>query len=220
MDWTERFAALGTLEPQVRARLVSESRVLTVAAGTVIFSPGKMAESMLLLLAGSVRVQQLSETGREIVLYRVNPGETCVLTTACLMAEEEYSAEGIAETEVTAVAIPRPVFDEALGASAAFRRFVFGAYARRIADLFLTIEDIAFRRVDIRLAEKLLALAREGRVKATHAQLATELGTAREVVSRQLAEFQRRGWVELARGEIAIADVNGLRALAEADTAA
>ena len=196
MDWTERFAALGTLEPQVRARLVSESRVLTVAAGTVIFSPGKMAESMLLLLAGSVRVQQLSETGREIVLYRVNPGETCVLTTACLMAEEEYSAEGIAETEVTAVAIPRPVFDEALGASA------------------------AFRRVDIRLAEKLLALAREGRVKATHAQLATELGTAREVVSRQLAEFQRRGWVELARGEIAIADVNGLRALAEADTAA
>jgi CRP/FNR family transcriptional regulator len=220
MDWTERFAALANLERGLRARLVNQSRVVTAPAGTVLFGPGKTAESMLLLLAGTVRVQQLSETGREIVLYRVNPGESCVLTTACLMAEEEYTAEGIAETEVTAVAIPRPAFDEALGASAEFRKFVFGAYARRIADLFLTIEDIAFRRVDIRLAEKLLELAREGRVRATHAQLATELGTAREVVSRQLAEFQRRGWVELARGEIAIADAKGLQALAEADAAA
>lgn len=219
MDWTERFAALAELEQGARARLVNQARVMTVPAGTVIFGPGKTAESMLLLLAGTVRVQQLSETGREIVLYRVNPGETCVLTTACLMAEEEYTAEGIAETQVTAVAIPRAVFDEALGASAEFRKFVFGAYARRIADLFLTIEDIAFRRVDIRLAQKLLALAREGRVRATHAQLATELGTAREVVSRQLAEFQRRGWVGLARGEIAIADTKGLEALAEASAA-
>lgn len=216
MDWTERFAALAKLDRGIRARLLDQSRVIAVPAGKVLFGPGKMAENMLLLLAGTLRVQQLSDTGREIVLYRVNPGETCVLTTACLLAEEQYTAEGIVETDATAVAIPRPVFDEALGASSEFRRFVFSAYASRIANLFLTIEDIAFRRVDIRLAEKLLELAREGRVKATHAQLANELGTAREVVSRQLAEFQRRGWVELARGEIALADASGLAALAAA----
>lgn len=213
MDWTAVFEGLAGLEPGDRAALIARSRVIGVPAGTSVFRPGDRAENMLLLLSGTVRVSQVSENGREIVLYRVNPGETCVLTTACLMAEEEYSAEGIAETEVSAVAIPRAVFDAALGASPVFRRFVFGAYAGRIANLFLTIEDIAFRRIDIRLSEKLLELAQDGRVRATHAQIATELGTAREVISRQLAEFQRRGWVELSRGEIALADPAGLRAL-------
>ncbi len=216
MDWTDRFDGLRGLEPEVRKRLASQSRILTVPEGAVIFGPGKVAENMLLLLSGSVRVQQTGESGREIVLYRVSPGESCVLTTACLMSHEDYSAEGIAETEVTAVAIPRSVFDEALSASPVFRQFVFDAYGRRIADLFLTIEDIAFRRVDIRLAQKLLDLAKNGHLKATHAQLATELGTAREVVSRQLAEFQRRGWVELSRGDVAITDPAGLRELASA----
>lgn len=216
MNWTERFEGLARLEPGVRDRLVAESRVLSVPAGTVVFGPGNPAENLLLLLSGTVRVQQLTEAGREIVLYRVHAGESCVLTTACLMSHEAYTAEGIAETEATAVAIPRAAFDAALGASAVFRQFVFNAYGRRIADLFLTIEEIAFRRVDVRLAQRLLDLAREGRVRATHAQLATELGTAREVVSRQLAEFQRRGWVELSRGEITLRDTAGIGALAAA----
>lgn len=215
-DWTARFEGLKGLEPEVRRQLAARSRILHVPRGTVIFGPGKPAENMLLLLSGSVRVQQSGESGREIVLYRVNPGESCVLTTACLMSHEEYPAEGIAETDATAAAIPRPVFDEALARSPVFRQFVFDAYGRRIADLFLTIEDIAFRRVDIRLAQKLVELAEGGRLKATHARLATELGTAREVISRQLAEFQRRGWVELSRGEIRLTDPESLRALAEA----
>lgn len=214
MDWTTRFEGLKGLEPEVRRQLAARSRVMNVPKGTVIFGPGRPAENMLLLLSGSVRVQQAGESGREIVLYRVNPGESCVLTTACLMSHEDYSAEGIAETDVGAVAIPRAVFDEALGQSPVFRQFVFDAYGRRIAELFLTIEDIAFRRVDIRLAQKLLELSVDGQLKVTHAQLATELGTAREVVSRQLAEFQRRGWVELGRGEIRLLDTGALRALA------
>lgn len=214
MDWTKRFEGLAGLEPEVRRDLVERARVVAVPAGTVIFTPGRPAEAMLLLLDGTVRVQQISDTGRELVLYRVNTGESCVLTTACLMAQEASLAEGIAETDTSAVMIPRAAFDAALGASAVFRRFVFAAYAHRIAELFLTIDDIAFRRVDIRLAQKLLARAQQALVRATHAQLATELGTAREVVSRQLAEFQRRGWVELARGEIRLRDPAALGALA------
>jgi CRP/FNR family transcriptional regulator len=216
MSWIDRFQGLSKLSPPIREMLEKRSVVISVPRDTVIFGPGKAPENLLLLLSGTVRVQQLSEAGREIVLYRVHAGESCVLTTACLLAYEDYSAEGIAETEVEAAAIPRQVFDDLVAGSEAFRRFVFSAYSKRITDLFLVIEEIAFRRMDIRLAQKLLELAGEGaEVRATHQQMAAELGTAREVVSRQLAEFQRRGWIEQARGSIGLKDAAAIRALAE-----
>ncbi len=214
MDWIDRFPGLSRLERPVREMLVTRSQVLRVPKDTVIFGPGKAPENLLLLLEGTVRVQQLSETGREIVLYRVHAGESCVLTTACLLAYEDYSAEGIAETAVEAVAIPRAVFDELIAQSKTFREFVFSAYSKRITDLFFVIEEIAFQRMDIRLAQKLLDLGKDGDVAATHAQLAAELGTAREVVSRQLAEFQRRGWVELSRGHVALMQPDRIAELA------
>lgn len=185
--------------------------ILSVPKDTVVFGPGKSPENLLLLLEGSLRVQQVSEAGREIVLYRVHAGESCVLTTACLLAYEDYSAEGVTETDVQAVAIPRQVFDDLLSRSKTFRSFVFTAYAKRITDLFLVIDEIAFQRMDIRLAQKLLELAGNDRVvKTTHQQLATELGSAREVVSRLLQEFHRRGWIAQSRGAIEVLDRAGL----------
>nr|WP_319246597.1 Crp/Fnr family transcriptional regulator [uncultured Celeribacter sp.] len=216
MDWIDRFAGLSSLEPQVRGRLVSQARIVSLPEGTVLFGPGKSPENLLLLLDGTVRVQQTTEGGREIVLYRVHAGESCVLTTACLLAYEDYSAEGIAETDVEAVAIPRREFDDLVAQSQSFRNFVFSAYSRRITDLFHVIEEIAFQKVDIRLAQKLLELSNgAAQLKATHAQLAAELGTAREVISRQLQEFQRRGWVKTARGEVRLVDRNALKNLAQ-----
>lgn len=214
-QWIEQFAGLSQLEPEVRELLVSRSTVVSVPEKSIIFGPGKAPENLLLLLKGTVRVQQLSEAGREIVMYRVHAGESCVLTTACLLAYEDYSAEGIAETDVEAVAIPRQVFDELISKSTSFRRFVFSAYSKRITDLFFVIEEIAFQRVDIRLAQKLLELGKGGDVvKATHQQVAAELGTAREVVSRQLQEFQRRGWISQSRGAVALLDLTAIGGLA------
>lgn len=216
-DWISRFPGLSRLEPAIRARLVDESMIVAVPKGTVIFGPGKAPEHLLLLLEGVVRVQQTSEGGREIVLYRVAAGESCVLTTACLLAYEDYQAEGVAETDVEAVAVPRRLFDQLVAESEAFRRFVFSAYSRRITDLFAIIEEVAFQRMDIRLAQKLLAIAPEGdAIRTTHQKLAAELGSAREVVSRLLQEFQRRGAVEVGRGEIRIRDRDALVRLAEA----
>ena len=215
-SWIDRFKGLSALESDIRNELIRNSQIIQVPEGTVIFGPGKAPENLLLLLEGTVRVQQVSENGREIVLYRVQAGESCVLTTACLLAYEDYSAEGVAETAIQAIAIPRTVFDGLIARSAEFRKFVFTAYSRRITDLFFTIEEIAFRRVDIRLAQKLLALAGDGRkLSATHSRLATELGSAREVVSRQLQEFQRRGWVALSRGEVTIENRQALQGLAD-----
>lgn len=215
-DWVSRFEGLRRLDAPIRGQLSGRSKVISVPAGTVIFGPGKAPDNLLLLLDGTVRVQQTSEQGREIVLYRVSAGESCVLTTACLLAYEDYSAEGIAETAVRAAAIPKAVFDELLSSSLAFREFVFSAYSKRITDLFRVIDEVAFQRMDIRIAEKLLQLAADQTtLRVTHQQLAAELGTAREVVSRQLSEFQRRGWITLSRGTIEITHPHQLRTLAE-----
>lgn len=203
-SWIDRFAGLSRLPADLRDALVRGSSTVVVPAGTQVFAPGQSADNLLLLLSGTVRVQQRSDTGREVFLYRVNAGESCVLTTACMIADDDYSAEGVAETDVTAVAIPRATFDDLAGRSPVFRQFVFRAYSRRIADLFSLIDDIVFQRMDVRLAGRLLELAKDGTVSATHQVLAAELGTAREVISRTLAEFHRRGWVEQARGEIRI----------------
>lgn len=216
-DWISSFPGLQKLEPDLASPLIETSKIVRLPAGTKIFGPGQAPEAYLLLLKGSVRVQQVSDTGREIVLYRVSAGESCALTTACLMGYEEYQAEGIAESDVEAVAVPRRTFDDLIARSAAFRRFVFTAFSVRITNLFRVIEDIAFSRVDVRLAQRLLELAGEkARIDLTHQQLAAELGTAREVISRQLNEFQRRGWITISRGAVDLDRPEALRHLAAA----
>ncbi|WP_442908667.1 Crp/Fnr family transcriptional regulator [Hyphomicrobium sp. DMF-1] len=216
IGWVEQFPGLKKLQPAVGEVLIDASRVVTLPAGTQIFGPGRAPENYLLLLEGTVRVQQVSESGREIVLYRVSAGESCALTTACLMGYEEYQADGIAETDVEAVAIPRALFDDLIARSAEFRRFVFTAFSVRITNLFKIIEEVAFSRIDIRLAQRLLELADDqDRIALTHQQLAAELGTAREVVSRQLHEFQRRGWISTSRGITVVTDRGGLEELSK-----
>ncbi len=214
--WIERFHGLSSLPDAVKAQLVAESAVMKVPAGTAVFGPGAVPDNLLFLLNGRVRVQQTSESGRDIVLYRVEAGESCVLTTACMLAHEPYSAEGVTETDVTAVAIPRGAFDRLMASSQDFRDFVLTAYARRITDLFRVIDDVAFGRIDVRLAGRLLALASGGdELATTHQQLAAELGTAREVISRVLHDFQKRGFIAQSRGRISLMDRDKIAKLAE-----
>ena len=200
--WIEDFPGLRTLPAADRQQLLTGSDVVIFPEGAQLFAPGDSADTFLLVLTGTVRVRQRSETGRDVTLYRVVGGQSCVLTTACMLAFERYSADGIAETELRAVAIPRKTFDRLVATSAVFREFVFKAYSRRITDLFQLVDDIVFQRMDVRLAARLIELAEGGEVKATHQRLATELGTAREVISRTLAEFHRRDWIEQSRGSI------------------
>lgn len=214
-DWIDQFPDLAELPASDRAILTDAAQRVTLPAGTTVFAPGLAAESFLLVLEGTVRVQQTSASGREIVLYRVSGGETCIMTTACLLSDEMYSAEGVTESEVHAIAIPKGAFEDALARSAGFRRMVFGEYSQRISDVMHVVEEVAFERLDKRLAQRLLALASaDDTLTVTHQDLATELGTAREVVGRQLKELHRRGFVSLARGLISITDRDGLKTLA------
>lgn len=219
-EWIDRFPALARLEPESRARLRRAARPVTAPPGTTLFHVGDACERYVMVIAGSIRVWMVAENGREVVLYRVGPGETCILTTACLMAGEDYGAEAVAETEVRAVTLSVAAFDELATSSPVFRRFVFASYGTRLADLMLLIQEVAFRRVDVRLARFLLDhRGEEGQLATTHQNLAVELGTAREVVSRQLKEFERRGIVALSRGGLRVVDDDRLRRIAEQDGA-
>jgi CRP/FNR family transcriptional regulator len=203
----EAFPGLSSLEDSNLPMLSASARPIQVPKSTVIFREGGSCQNFILMLSGAVRVQMISGLGREIVLYRVERGQTCVLTTTSLMAGTDYAAQGVAESDVQAVALPAPSFRELLARSAVFRTFVFSAFSTRISDLLLLIEEVAFGRIDVRLAQLLLdRCGRDGCVRATHQELSVELGTAREVVSRQLKEFERRSWVRLHRGYLELLD--------------
>jgi CRP/FNR family transcriptional regulator, anaerobic regulatory protein len=214
-NWLDRFPALATARDPELQRLIAATPLLQVPAGVTVFRTGDACERYLMVLEGSVRVQKLAENGREIVLYRVVAGETCVLTTSCLLAGEHYPAEGVTESPVTAVGLPLAQFQEALACSETFRRFVFASFGERLAELMTLVEALAFGRLDSRLAQCLLDRGQStSRVTITHQQLAAELGSAREVVSRLLKELERHGWIALERGEIAILDAAALARLA------
>lgn len=213
--WIERFPGLSRLDLPTKQLLTTRATIIDVPKDATLFGPGNSPENMLFLLDGTVRVQQVSETGHEIVLYRIEAGQSCVLTTACLLAYDDYSAEGICESAVRAAAVPRSVFDDLVASSKPFRDFVFAAFSRRITDLFLMIDEVAFQRLDVRLAGALMRLSANGdKISTTHQKLSVELGTAREVISRQLQEFQRRGWIETGRGSVTLLDRGAIGALA------
>lgn len=196
--------------------IAGNAKVMRLPEGAVAFHPGDEAGNWLIVLSGRVRVSLLAETGREIILYRVGPGESCVLTTSCLLSGKMQSAEAVTETATELALIPASTFRDLLRRSDAFRNNVLAAYAERIADLVLVLEDTVFHALPERLARALLQRAQAGVVHGTHSDLAAELGTAREVVTRALNAFSRDGLVALARGEIVLVDTEGLRGLANA----
>jgi CRP/FNR family transcriptional regulator len=193
-------------------RMLAEGTLREVPAGNVMFDEAQPCLGFPFVLRGSIGVSKFSESGREIQLYRVDSGESCILTSSCLLGSVDYAAHGVALGETTVFVLPRPTFERLLGTSEAFRRYVFGLFAERIADLMQTVEAVAFKRLDQRLAG--LLLERGPKVRATHQQLADELGSVREIVSRIVRNFAEQGLVQTGREQITILDSAGLRRVA------
>ncbi|MDW3223842.1 MAG: cyclic nucleotide-binding domain-containing protein [Paracoccaceae bacterium] len=151
--WRHGCPDLSNLSPVVSDLLEKRSQRISIAKDTQVFGPGKPAENLLLLVSGVVRVRRFSDTGGEIVLYRICSGESCALTMACLLAFSDVAAEGIAETEIEAILVQRHAFDDMMTACKEFRAVVFEAYANRITDLLMAIEERAFNRLDMPAAQ-------------------------------------------------------------------
>lgn len=202
--------ALARLEGDAKALMARAMSTLRLEPGTRVFQQGDRASNYLMVKEGSVRVSVTTEQGREIVLYRVEPGQTCVLTSAGLLSGAEYEAEAVAETATEAIILPKPAFDELMATSARFRQFVFSSYGDRLHALIGLVQEITTRQVDRKLARYLVEQADGVTLATTHQAIAAELNTAREVVTRLLHDFAGRGWVAVARGRITLLNVDAL----------
>jgi CRP/FNR family transcriptional regulator len=188
---------------------------LTVPVGTVLFDENAPCRGFPLVLEGEVKVSRHSGDGRSLELYRVIPGELCLVSSACLFRSTPLSAQGITTKPTTLLLIPPPIFNQWI-ATPAFRDNVLGLFAERMADLTGLIDAVAFHKLDQRLAAALLGRGPD--LALTHQTLADELGTVREIITRLLRRFEREGWVELSRERIHISNSAALRALASALT--
>jgi CRP/FNR family transcriptional regulator len=207
-DLKSLYPALDGLASEDLAGLLEHAQVVEIPAGTALFGAGSPCRQFPFVLSGSIRVAKVGE-GRELQLYRVGPGESCVLTSSCLVGSSDYPASGIVESDAKLVVLPREVFDSLMARHAPFRQYVFGLFAERLADLMGLVEAVAFHKLDRRVAGALLG---RGKVVAiTHQQLADEVGSVREIVTRVLKGFADQGWVQLARGSIEILDAAALR---------
>lgn len=205
------YPALADWPDTLRDAVFADADWLQVPAGTRLFEEGAACQGFPLVLSGAVQVARGSPGGRQLELYRVTPGELCVVSTAGLTAPQALSAHGVAVEASELVLLSREGFDRACGHEV-FRRFVFGTFAERLADLMALAEAVAFQRLDQRLAQALLG--RGSPIRVTHQALADELGTVREIVSRVLSRFERAGWVSLGRERVDVLDAAALRAVA------
>ncbi len=218
-DWLNTFPELKENRDKAWHSTADKAMRMQVKQGSVLFRDGDACNGYVLVVNGAIRVQKIDPQGHEIVLYRVEEGQSCMLTTTCLLAKQNYPAEGVAETDVDLVLLPLDAFDSALSKSPGFRHFVMANIGHRISDLMLLLEDVAFGRKDVRLAGFLLkSAAKNGDVlELTDRQLAVELGTAREVVSRLIKDFERKGLVSLGRNRITILRIDLIREIADRD---
>ncbi len=206
------FPVFRALDPVRLARLLEQAELRCVPAGTILFDARQPCRGFPLLLEGSVRVTQTNASGREILLYRLEPGQGCILSGGCLLGHSSYLARAVAEQDVTLLSLPPALFHELLLDHEPFRRFVFDMYNTRLAEVIELVDEVAFRRLDARLAE--LLASRAPSFEATHQGLADELGSVRESVSRLLRSFENRGWVRLERERIHVLDPAALIGLA------
>lgn len=195
--------------PQFPPNAVSH---VELSPGSEVFHCGQVAKNFLLVESGEVKVFSHSPDGRDVVLYRVGPGELCVLTTISLIGDQPYRAEAVTVSQTQAAIMSSQQFSELLNEDASFRTFVFDQLSARLADVLERMESLMFDRVNHRLVQCLLRLAdRDGTVSLTHEGLAAEIGTAREVVSRHLKRLEQVSLISVHRGRIEIRDQERLR---------
>lgn len=209
--WLTKFPALNGMENEHLAQAMDSVHFPELTPGEIAYLQGWECPNYLMCMEGQTRVFRTSSSGREVLIYRVASGGTCVLTTQCLLSGGTFPAESVAESHVRLAAIPAETFRHLMDASPVFREFVLNDYSRLLGSMFSLVEDVAFKNLEERLAGRLLTEAGpEGVVTKTHQQLALDLGSVREVVSRYLGAWEKAGWISTARGSIQINDRTAL----------
>lgn len=209
------YPVLAELPPNLLQDVEREAVAVRAPVGRQLFAEGTPCTHFPLLVEGVIRASKVGPDGHEILLYRLYPGESCVITVVALLGGVPYPAMASAETDLAFFGVPRKLFLDLVLKSTPFRTFVFGFLSKRMAHLMALIDDVAFRRLDQRVAARLLVLGEP--ITVTHQMLADELGTTRECVSRTLEALQDSGFLRLGRKRIEILDRSALTRLHRAD---
>lgn len=212
-EWRDAAAMLPFLadpSAEVTRAFVGQSTHMRFPAAATVFEEGDLCSSFAILAHGQVRVFKIGETGREITLYRFGRGESCILTASCILSDRQFPAIATVEEPAEAFVLPPTVFQRWVDQYPPWRDYVFQLLAQRLATVLTIVDEIAFRRMDVRIAEFLLHQPAGAALTRTHQQIAAELGTSREVVSRILADFAAGGLVQLTRGSITVLERGGL----------
>ena len=178
-----------------------------IPEGRDVFIEGDHVDAIALLISGVVRVYKIGEIGREITLYRFGNGESCILTANAILSQKNFPAVATVEKEAEAVMIPADTFRDWVRRYDLWREFVFELLSQRLSAVMAIVEEVAFRRMDARLASLLTERSRKSDlIIMTHQKIAAELGSSREVISHILEDFSALGIVELSRGMIKVLD--------------
>jgi CRP/FNR family transcriptional regulator len=203
-DLLRSFPAFKTAPDRLCRELLAVGRQKRVPTGTRMYAEGDACSAIAFVLSGEIRVFKIGQTGREITLYEIGPGETCILNASCILSDTSYPAHAAALSDVALFLVPSDAFRRMVDQYVELRDFVFLLLSRRLSGVMELVEEVAFGRMDERLQEYLVEKSENNRLEATHQMIASDLGTSREVVSRLLKELERKGRVRLSRNEIAL----------------
>jgi len=203
-EFLKAFPVFKSAPARVVQDLLDASRGASIPAGSQIYREGDACSGIAFVLAGDIRVFKIGQTGREITLYEIGPGETCILNASCILSGRTYPAHAVALSDITALMVPAEVFRRLVREHEEMRDFVFTLLSQRLTGVMELVEEIAFGRMDERLREYLIERSQNDRLEVTHQKVANDLGTSREVVSRILKDFERQGKLKLSRNTIHI----------------
>ncbi|MDD3884689.1 MAG: Crp/Fnr family transcriptional regulator [Gallionella sp.] len=205
----QHYPVLAGLDAAALDTLLAGANFVSLPAGTVVFDENQACQGFPLLLDGAIRVIKSAPSGRELQLYRVLPGESCILTSSCLLGHTRYQARGVTEATTDLLLLPASAFQTLIDNQPDFREYVFHLFSDRLTDLMHLVSAVAFQKLDQRLAA--LLISKPSPIHATHQSLADELGSAREMVSRLLKGFAEQGWVKLRREHIEVTQPDALK---------
>lgn len=210
------FEFFPQLSNQEQESFLLQAKLVKLRPGRFICLEGDICQHLPLILSGGIRIYKIGENGREITLYRLGKGDSCIMTASCILSQNNFPAIGVTENDVEAIMIPASTIRDWMVQNPIWQNYIFGLLSQRLANVIEVVNEVAFQRVDCRIARHLLKLAKVNSetIKTTHEEIAQEIGTSREVVSRILKTFEKQELLSLARGSIRLKDLNKLERLA------
>ncbi len=203
-EFIKIFPAFSRSDQSLVTALLESGQAKTIPGSAQVYREGDACGSIAFILSGAIRVYKIGQTGKEITLYEIGPGETCILNASCILSGKTYPAHAATLAETTVHLVPSDLFRRLVNEHVPMRDFVFTLLSQRLAGVMELVEEVAFGRMDERLMDYLVEKAEDNRLESTHQTVANDLGTSREVVSRLLKDFERKGQVRLSRNSITL----------------